>query len=391
MSRFSYNRRPLGLYLHIPFCVKKCGYCDFYSVTDDKLKKGYVSALLRHIREYGKVCGGYTADTVYVGGGTPTCLGARLLGKVIQEAKNRFPVAPDAEITVECNPESTDKKILDMMKKQGVNRLSFGVQSADDNELKALGRVHTFDEVKTAVALAKERGFINISLDLMYGLPGQTKEGFLDSVAKCLVLEPTHLSCYSLTLEPATPMGRLKLPLPDDDAQADVYLALCEFLREKGFEHYEISNFAKPGYSSRHNRKYWDLSDYIGLGPGAHSFMNGKRFEFARDVKAYINREDIMRDEDEVPSFQRQGEYIMVRLRTSEGVDFIELERRYNIDSTPYEEAFRSLVGKGLVEHKGTCWRLTEKGFLVSNSIINIIIEAGQKGNPALPKTRQPV
>ncbi len=377
MSRFSYNNRPLGLYLHIPFCVKKCGYCDFYSVTDDKLKKSYVSALLGHIKEYGKVCGGYTVDTMYVGGGTPTCLGPRLLGKVLQEAKNRFPVSDDVEVTVECNPESTDKKILDVMKKHGVNRLSFGVQSAHDDELKAIGRIHDFGQAKTAVALAKERGFGNISLDLMYGLPGQTQESFLDSVRQCLELEPQHLSCYGLKLEPFTPMAIAKPVLPDDDAQADTYLAMCGLLRENGFEHYEISNFAKPGFRSRHNCKYWDLSDYIGLGPGAHSFMNGKRFEFARDVKAYINREDIIRDEDEVPTFQRQGEYLMVRLRTAEGVDFIELEHRYNINSTPYEEAFRSLMGQGLVAHKGTRWYLTEKGFLVSNSIINTIVEAG--------------
>ncbi len=379
MSGFSYNNRPLGLYLHIPFCVKKCGYCDFYSVTDEKLKKKYVSALLRHVKEYGKVCGGYTVDTVYVGGGTPTCLGHRLIGNLIKEVKSSFPLIDGAEITVECNPESTDKKALDAMKKQGVNRLSFGVQSAHDDELKAIGRIHTFEQAKDAVMLAKEKGFSNISIDLMYGLPGQTQESFIDSVEQCLKLEPEHMSCYGLRLEPGTPMGSASLELPDDDSQADTYLAMCGLLRENGFEHYEISNFAKPGFRSRHNCKYWNLSDYLGLGPGAHSFMNGRRFEFARDVKAYINREDILRDEDEIPTFQRQGEYLLVRLRTSEGVDFIEMERLYNIDSTPYEDAFRSLMGEGLVEHKGTRWSLTEKGFLVSNSIINTIVEAGQE------------
>ena len=236
-----------------------------------------------------------------------------------------------------------------------------------------------FRSAKAAVDLAREKGFDNISLDLMYGLPGQTQEKFLDSVEQCLALGPKHLSCYGLKLEPATPMGRENPVLPDDDAQADTYLAMCELLRKNGFEHYEISNFAKPGYRSRHNYKYWDLSEYLGLGPGAHSFMNGRRFEFARDIKAYINGEDILRDEDEVASFQRQGEYLMVRLRTSEGVDFLDLEKRYNIDSTPYEEAFRSLMGNELVAHQGTRWYLTEKGFLVSNSIINTIVEAGQE------------
>ena len=379
MSKFSYRNKPLGLYLHIPFCVKKCGYCDFYSVEDRELMKEYVSALLLHIRSYGKVCSGYTVDTVYIGGGTPTCLGPKYLGRILQEIRNKFPLAEDAEITVECNPESTDKKVLDVMKKQGVNRLSFGVQSAHDEELRAIGRIHTFAQAKEAVELAREKGFANISLDLMYGLPGQTREMFLDSVEQCLGLEPQHLSCYGLKLEPGTPMGRENPVLPDDDAQADTYLAMCERLRDKGYEHYEISNFAKPGCRSRHNMKYWDLSEYLGLGPGAHSFMNGRRFAFARDLKAYIGGEDIVQDEDEVPTFQRQGEYLMVRLRTADGVDFLNLEKRYNIDSTPYEEAFRGLMGNGLVAHQGTRWYLTEKGFLVSNSIINIVVAAGQE------------
>lgn len=379
MSKFSYRNKPLGLYLHIPFCVKKCGYCDFYSVEDRELMKAYVSALLLHIRSYGRVCSGYTVDTVYIGGGTPTCLGSKYLGRILQEIRNKFPLAEDAEITVECNPESTDKKVLDVMKKQGVNRLSFGVQSAHDEELRAIGRIHTFAQAKEAVELAREKGFANISLDLMYGLPGQTQEMFLDSVEQCLGLEPQHLSCYGLKLEPGTPMGRDNPALPDDDAQADTYLAMCERLRDKGYEHYEISNFAKPGCRSRHNMKYWDLSEYLGLGPGAHSFMNGRRFAFARDLKAYIGGEDIVQDEDEVPTFQRQGEYLMVRLRTADGVDFLDLEKRYNIDSTPYEEAFRGLMGNGLVAHQGTRWYLTEKGFLVSNSIINIVVAAGQE------------
>lgn len=380
MSRFSYNNRPLGLYLHIPFCVKKCAYCDFYSVTDDNWHKEYVTALLEHIRDYGKVCGGYTVDTVYIGGGTPTCLGAKLLSRILLEVRNQFPLSKDAEITVECNPESATKKVMEAMKKQGVNRLSFGVQSAHDDELKALGRVHTFAQAKAAIQLAREQGFSNISLDLMYGLPGQTQEMFMDSLEQCLMLRVPHISCYGLKLENTTPMGQMNPVLPDDDAQADLYLAMCDRMRGSGYQHYEISNFAKPGFRSRHNCKYWDLSEYIGLGPGAHSFMNGRRFAFARDVKAYINREDILRDEDEVSSFQRQGEYLMLRLRTSDGIDFMDLERRYDINAAPYEETLSTLSKENLVEHCGTRWRLTEKGFLVSNSIINAVIEAGEKG-----------
>ena len=177
------------------------------------------------------------------------------------------------------------------MHEHGVNRLSFGVQAAHDTELKRIGRIHDFAQAQAAVELARQCGFSNISLDLMYGLPNQTQAQFLDSVTQCLTLNPQHLSCYGLKLEPATPMGRENPVLPDDDTQADTYLAMCRLLRRNGFEHYEISNFAKPGFRSRHNFKYWDLSDYLGLGPGAHSFLNGRRFAFARDIRAYISGE----------------------------------------------------------------------------------------------------
>ena len=278
----------LGLYLHIPFCVKKCAYCDFYSVTDASLKADYTAALIRDIKAYGERCSGCTVDTVYIGGGTPTCLGADYLSRILQAVGACFAIAENAEITVECNPESTDQAVLEAMHKHGVNRLSFGVQAAHDTELKRIGRIHDFAQAQTAVQLARRCGFANISLDLMYGLPDQTQAQFLDSVTQCLTLNPQHLSCYGLKLEPATPMGRENPVLPDDDTQADTYLAMCRLLSRNGFEHYEISNFAKPGFRSRHNFKYWDLSDYLGLGPGAHSFLNGRRFAFARDISTHL-------------------------------------------------------------------------------------------------------
>ena len=367
----------LGLYLHIPFCVKKCAYCDFYSITDASRKADYVSALVRDLRVYGERCADYTADTVYIGGGTPTCLGAELLGAVLQTVRECFVLADNAEITVECNPESTDRAVLEAMRAYGVNRLSFGVQAAHDAELKRIGRIHDFAQAKRAVELARACGFSNISLDLMYGLPNQTQVQFLDSVEQCLTLAPQHLSCYGLKLEPATPMGRENPILPDDDEQADTYLALCAKLRENGFEHYEISNFARPGFRSRHNFKYWDLSEYLGLGPGAHSFLNGCRFSFARDISTYISGTSGPHDEEEVADFQRQGEYLMVRLRTSDGADMLDLTERYGIDTAPYEQVFRTLEKHGLTAHEGTRWHLTEQGFLVSNSIINAVVEAG--------------
>lgn len=366
----------LGLYLHIPFCVKKCDYCDFYSVTDAALMDAYTDALVREIRLYGEKAAGYVTDTVYLGGGTPSYLGEARLCRILSAVREHFSLAENAEITIECNPESTDRRLLEALLSSGANRLSFGVQAAHDDELRRIGRIHDFEKAKNAVLLARSCGFHNISLDLMYGLPGQTQEMFLDSLSQCLALEPTHLSCYGLKLEPATKMGRENPTLPDDDAQADTYLAMCGELRRHGFEHYEISNFALTGFRSRHNSRYWDLSEYIGLGPGAHSLFGGRRFAFPRDIAAFIDGTAAVRNEEEVPDFERQNEYLMVRLRTSDGVDLRDLEKRYNIDSTPYEKVFSALRRPGLTEKSGTRWHLTEAGFLVSNSIINMITDA---------------
>ena len=321
---------------------------------------------------------GRTFDTVYFGGGTPSYIPPKLILGAMNRIRESFTLSDNAEITLECNPESTDQAVLEAMHKHGVNRLSFGVQAAHDTELKRIGRIHDFAQAQAAVQLARRCGFANISLDLMYGLPGQTQAQFLDSVTQCLTLNPQHLSCYGLKLEPATPMERENPVLPDDDTQADTYLAMCRLLGRNGFEHYEISNFAKPGFRSRHNFKYWDLSDYLGLGPGAHSFLNGRRFAFARDIRAYISGESIPQDEEEVSDFRRQGEYLMVRLRTSDGADMHDLEKRYHVSTAPYEQVFRMLEKHGLAAHEGSRWYLTEQGFLVSNSIINAVVEAGE-------------
>ena len=369
----------LGLYLHIPFCVKKCDYCDFYSVTDAALMDAYTDALVREIRLYGEKAAGYVTDTVYLGGGTPSYLGEARLCRILRAVCEHFSLAENAEITIECNPESTDRRLLEALLSSGANRLSFGVQAAHDDELRRIGRIHDFEKAKNAVLLARSCGFHNISLDLMYGLPGQTQEMFLDSLSQCLALEPTHLSCYGLKLEPATKMGRENPTLPDDDAQADTYLAMCGELRRHGFEHYEISNFALPGFRSRHNSKYWDLSEYIGLGPGAHSLFDGRRFAFPRDIAGFTDGTAAVRNEEEVPDFERQNEYLMLRLRTSDGVELRDLEERYHVDPAPYEAVFRALAKPGLTEQNGTRWHLTDAGFLVSNSIINMITDAASR------------
>lgn len=341
----------------------------------------YVKAVCEHLKQYGALCGGYTVDTVYFGGGTPSFLGAKRLEKILCEVKKRFTVSKNAEITVECNPDSMDKKLLKELKKAGVNRLSVGLQSADDEELRMLGRAHTFAQAQDAVRLAQDVGFDNISLDLMYGLPGQTAERFLRSVEAALTMRPSHLSCYGLKLEPNTPMGRENPALPEDDAQAETYLALCSRLSEAGFEHYEISNWARSGRRSQHNSKYWDLSEYLGLGPGAHSYLSGRRFEFVRDLNAYCggftaDGGDIVGEEEDVATMQRHGEYIMLRLRTRDGISEGEFHDLFKRDFEPYAEKLRPLVQHGLAALDMDRWYLTDKGFLVSNSIINEVLSA---------------
>jgi len=371
----------LGLYIHIPFCASKCGYCDFYSIADagEDVKNGYLKALEKHMDEYVDLLSGhYTVDTVYIGGGTPSQLGEKRLLKLISSAEKKFSVAKDAEITVEINPENADYKFLKNLRSAGVNRLSIGMQSSDDAHLRALGRIHDAKKTETCVEDAKRAGFTNISLDLMYALPNQTIEDFMRSIDDAVALGPQHLSCYALKLEPGVRMYPMKEEQPDDDTQADMYLAMIERLKKAGFAQYEISNFCRPGFRSKHNFKYWDLSEYLGIGPGAHSFLNGMRFSYVKDANAYIDGilkgEDISDERDEISTKERHGEYIMLMLRTSDGIDEDKFYRMFGLDFSPYAEKLEKYRAGGFALHDYHTWRLTEKGFFVSNTIISDII-----------------
>lgn len=358
-----------GLYFHIPFCASKCAYCDFYSFPgSDAQMDAYTDALCRRMAEFPPV----QADTVYFGGGTPSLLGGARLTRVLDAARAHFSVTADAEITVECNPDSMDDALLAALRAAGVNRLSIGVQSAHGDELRLLGRRHTFPQAREAVSRARAHGFENLALDLMYGLPGQTAETFLDSLAQVLALSPTHLSCYGLKLEEGTPLFRARPTLPDDDTQADTCLALCERLVAAGFEHYEISNFCLPGRRARHNAKYWDLSEYLGLGAAAHSFFQGRRFAFPRDLEAFLHGAPPV-EEETVNGFDARAEYLMLRLRTSDGIARAEFERRFG-GYADVEQALLPLERHGLAVCGAEGCRLTERGFLVSNAIIARLI-----------------
>ena len=270
----------LGIYIHIPFCVKKCGYCDFYSIegAQDKLKSQYVHALISHIREYAKLINSYEVDTVYFGGGSPAQIGAQNIALIIKELKKGFDVKDDSEITIELNPENRDRKLFRALRRAGINRLSIGAQSMDDGELKLLSRSHSANDTVEAVSIARNCGFDNISLDMIYALPGQSIKSVLETAKRIAILSPEHISAYNLKLDSGCPMYKMKDQLPDDDTQADMYLSIIESLKDEGYSQYEISNFSKPGKFSKHNMKYWDLSEYLGFGCAAHSFYGGKRF-----------------------------------------------------------------------------------------------------------------
>lgn len=370
----------LGLYIHIPFCKAKCAYCDFYSLAHSEEKMdAYTAALLRHLEEVAPRAAGMQVDTVYFGGGTPSYLGAARLCRILQTVLRRYDVARDAEITLEANPDSAgDWKELRRLRRAGFNRLSLGVQSTDDALLRRIGRVHTYEQVQQAVKAARQAKFTNLSLDLIYGLPGQTMEDWQRTLADAVALGPEHLSCYGLKLEEGTPLWqqRQTLTLPDDDAQADMYLYTVAALGEMGYEQYEISNFAKPGKASRHNLKYWNMEEYAGFGPGAHSDFGGVRYGYVRDVDSYIAGKLVLSESENDSTLARDYEYVMLSLRTAAGIDRQTFEKRYRQRFQPMETLFEQYEKAGLALPTGGGWRLTPKGFLVSNSIIAALQEA---------------
>ena len=370
----------LGLYIHIPFCKAKCAYCDFYSLAHSEEKMdAYMAALLRHLEEVAPRAAGMQVDTVYFGGGTPSYLGAARLCRILQTVLRRYDVARDAEITLEANPDSAgDWKELRKLRRAGFNRLSLGVQSTDDALLRRIGRVHTYEQVQQAVMAARKAKFTNLSLDLIYGLPGQTMEDWQRTLADAVALGPEHLSCYGLKLEEGTPLWqqRQTLTLPDDDAQADMYLYTVAALGEMGYEQYEISNFAKSGKESRHNLKYWRMEEYAGFGPGAHSGFGGVRYGYVRDIDSYIAGRLVLSESETDSTLARDYEYVMLSLRTAAGIDRQTFEKRYRQRFQPMETLFEQYEKAGLASRTEGGWRLTPRGFLVSNSIIAALQEA---------------
>ena len=367
------------LYIHIPFCIKKCPYCDFLSVTyNELLAKAYTDALCKELILKKDIAG--ELKTVYVGGGTPSILPEECFRELFECLKNNFKFSDSPEITIEANPGTVEKSKTDTMLFLGVNRLSIGVQSFNDAELKTLGRIHTSDEALRAIELVKNAGINNFSIDLIYGIPGQTLDSWRNTLSKAVAFSPTHISSYELTLEEGTPLyetikSKANIKMPDEELILEMYNYAIDHLASKGYEHYEISNFALPQFKCLHNLNYWDRGEYIGAGAGAHSFIRGFRSKNTDDIKLYIenlNKGTIPAAEStEIKRDDAIKEFIFLGLRKTEGISFAKA-KELGLDMPV---VCRELIEDGYLEIKGDYLRLTRKGLVVSNSVIVRLFE----------------
>ncbi len=371
------------LYVHVPFCVRKCGYCAFHSGPFSAPEaERYVGLVLNELDCLGKTLGRRTVETVYIGGGTPSLLTPAQIGAILEGVASRFDLETGAEITLEANPESALKTgFLAEVRTLGVNRLSLGVQSLRDDLLATLGRSHDAARARLAARAAREAGFANLSLDMIWGLPGQDVSAWLEDLAGITALAPEHVSCYGLSLEEGAPLAESvvagRLSLPDEEEGARMYLEGSAFLESEGYGHYEISNYARPGRESRHNRGYWSGRDYLGLGPAAVSTLDGRRWanpagldEYARTVAAGVEREGT----EVLTADVRRQEMVMLALRTRDGLDLQEFMAATGIEFPRRDPAVERLRSSGLVRLGAGRLQLTREGMLVSNSVIELVL-----------------
>lgn len=370
----------VGLYVHIPFCISKCAYCDFcsYVFADMSITEAYVNRLCEEIASY-KRQSKVKVNTVFFGGGTPSVLRPELFCRIVDSIKDAFDISALVEFTVEVNPKTLTHEKLDAFIGCGVNRISIGLQSIHENELKKLGRIHDYSDFLETYSLCRECGISNINVDLMYGIPDQTGESFSETLKQVLLLSPEHLSVYSLIVEEGTPLADNidAYSIPDDDAVCDMYDGCCDLLSANGYSHYEISNYAKEGFECRHNLKYWNADEYIGVGLAAHSYFEGVRYSCDADkdsidlLHSYISGEysaikgAVQSKEDEI------YEYVMLRLRLSYGVIFDEFFERFGFDFRQGRKAkLEDLAKAGFADYDDKAFRLTERGFFISNAIL---------------------
>ena len=377
--------KTLGIYIHIPFCVQKCNYCDFLSAPATKeQQQRYIEALKIEIKQEAPQYKDYTAETIFFGGGTPSILDAAQLAECIAVLYEYFSFAKNTEITVETNPGTATRQKLAALRSAGVNRLSIGVQSANNQELKMLGRIHTYQDFLQTYQWARVVGFTNINIDLISALPGQTLASWNATLKKVTMLKPEHISAYSLMIEEGTPFYERYHDhpelLPGEDEEREMYYATKQFLREQGYERYEISNYAKPGRECRHNIGYWTGTEYLGVGLGASSYVGGTRFRNERDLETYCripmkeNEADKWLHQDivKLSSKEMMEEYMFLGLRMIDGVSCEEFMRRFKADVWDvYGDVLRRLAGNRLIITDGSSVRLSDFGIDISNYVLS--------------------
>ncbi len=370
-------KKNIGIYVHVPFCVKKCNYCDFYSVTWNEEKElNFINSILNEIRSYKNL--EYNVDTIFFGGGTPTIVKPSNLGLIINEIKNTFTLDENCEISTEANPNTLTSENLVEYKQIGINRLSIGIQSLNDEILKKIGRLHDSQEALNAIKKAKQYGFNNINADIMFNIPGQTTLDIENSIQKIINHEVKHISFYSLKLEHGTPMYDMeksnKIIMPDEDIEREMYYDGRSIMEENSLMQYEISNFAKKGFECRHNLKYWNQDEYIGFGPSAHSFLNNERFSNVSNLEEYC--ENALKDDynrivhEKLDNDGLMFEYIMLRLRLNEGLDTDIFKKKFNDNFyEKYKTQIKYLIDNKLIECKNNNVKLTNIGMDVSNYV----------------------
>ena len=366
----------LGIYIHIPFCKSKCFYCDFNSYANhEELVDVYVEALKNEINT---VNDNREVPSIYIGGGTPSYIDAKYIAEILETIRNKFNISNDAEITIEVNPGTVDRNKLKVYKKIGINRISFGLQTCQDELLKSIGRIHTFEEAKKGYLLAREYGFNNISIDLMFGLPKQSMDDLKYSLERIIELNPEHISTYSLKVEENTVFGRQqsegKLILPNEDVERQMYYCIKNELKKAGYEHYEISNFAKPGYQSKHNNSYWEGQDYLGFGAGASSLYENTRYSNEINIQKYINKilnnEKVFEIEEELDEKARLSETMILGLRKLNGVSKIDVKEKFGYDiEEVYSSEITKLLRLELLIQEEDRIRLTDKGLDLANQV----------------------
>ncbi len=377
--------KKLGLYIHIPFCKQKCNYCDFYSLGCKESKiPSYIDALCEHIKREAPLYREYEIDTIFLGGGTPSLIEPKDFEKLATTIKNNLKITQGAEFSIEANPGTLNKEKLNCYIENGVNRISIGLQSTSDTELKALGRIHNLEKFKESYHLARQCGLNNINIDIMYGLPNQSLEALAKTIKDVCKFNPEHISAYCLKIEENTLFYKMRdsLILPNDDEEYEMYIYLCKELAKHGYEQYEISNFSKKGSRCVHNLKYWLSDEYIGFGPSAHSYFNGKRYYYENSVENYIKsleRVDNLPkkhyEEETALKENSLDEYVMLKMRLSDGVNEQDFQEKFGISFVKEYPKILNYLKDEYIMHKNGAYCFTPKGFFVSNYILSQILK----------------